>query len=39
MEISMLEGQINKLKLKLNEANAQVKMAYGEEPAVVEDLE
>ena len=33
----MLEGQIN--KLKLNEANAQVKMAYGEEPAVAEDLE
>ena len=39
MEISELEGQIEKFKLKLDEANAQVKLACGEEEAVVEDLE
>ena len=32
MEISELEGQIE----KLDEANAQVKLAYGEEPAVMD---
>ena len=36
MEISKLEGQIEKLKLKLDEANAQVKLAYGEEPTVMD---
>ena len=36
MEISELEGQIKKLKLKLDKANAQVKLAYGEEPAIMD---
>ena len=36
LEISELEGQIEKFKLKLDEANAQVKLAYGEEPAAVD---
>ena len=33
MEISDLEGQLEKFKMKLDEANAAVKVAYGEEPA------
>ena len=36
MEISELEGQIEKLKLKLDKANAQVKLAYGEEPTIMD---